>query len=182
MNGILKSISVLVITILLQIVVFRFGIFAGGNVIIFFHLYGIVLLPIGWHKTTYLFYGTLSGIIVDLVIIGGGLHMASGAFLGLFLPHISDAIAPRDGFQKGHVICALKDGWIRFLSYCFLVSTVYSFGIFTIEGGRLGLILVSLWKAILSSSLTVLLMGLAQGLFGLKKKNKKSKVSAYPWS
>ena len=55
MNGILKSISVLVITILLQIGVFRFGIFAGGNAIIFFHLYGIVLLPIGWHKTTYLF-------------------------------------------------------------------------------------------------------------------------------
>ena len=38
------------------------------------------------------------------------------------------------------------------------------------------------WKAILSGSLTVILMGLAQGLFGLKRKNKKSKVSAYPWS
>ena len=182
MNGIFKSISVLIITILLQILVFRFGIFAGGKAIIFFHLYGLVLLPIGWHKTTYLFFGTITGAIVDLVLLGGGLHMASGAILGLMLPHISDAIAPRDGFQKGHVICALKDGWMRFLSYCFLVSTVYSFGLFAIEGGRLGLILFALLKAILSGSLTVILMGLAQGLFGLKSKNKKSKVSAYPWS
>ena len=108
--------------------------------------------------------------------------MASGAILGFMLPHISEAIAPRDGFQKGHVICALKDGWMRFLSYCLLVSTVYSFALFTIEGGRLGLILFALLKAILSGSLTVILMGLAQGLFGLKRKNKKSKVSAYPWS
>ena len=182
MNGTVKSISVLIITILLQILIFRFGIFAGGKAIIFFHLYGLVLLPIGWHKTTYLFFGTITGAIVDLVLLGGGLHMASGAILGLTLPHISVAIAPRDGFQKGHVICALKDGWMRFLSYCFLVSTLYSFGLFAIEGGRLGIILVALWKAMLSGSLNVILMGLSQGLFGLKRKNKKSKVSAYPWS
>ena len=83
MNNAFKSIGVLLLTIILQIVIFRFGVFAGGRAIIFFHLYGLVLLPIGWHKTTYLFIGALSGALIDLVVLGGGLNMAAGAFLGL---------------------------------------------------------------------------------------------------
>ena len=95
MNNGLRAIGVLILTILLQVVIFRFGIFNGGKAIIFFHLYGIVLLPIGWHKTTYLFIGAFTGFLIDLVILTGGLHMAAGAFLGLLLPHISNGIAPR---------------------------------------------------------------------------------------
>ena len=182
MNNAFKSIGVLLLTIILQIVIFRFGVFAGGRAIIFFHLYGLVLLPIGWHKTTYLFIGALSGALIDLVVLGGGLNMAAGAFLGLMLPHISDAIAPRDGFLKGHIISALKDGWGRFLSYSFLIASMYSFAMFAIESGRLAMLLNSVWKAIISGGLNLILMGLAQGLFGLKRKSKKSKVSAYPWS
>lgn len=182
MIGFVKPIAILIFTILLQIVIFRFGVFAGGKAIIFFHLYGLVLFPIGLNKTSYLFIGALTGALVDLVLLGGGLHMASGTLIGLMLPHISDAIAPRDGFQKGHVICALKDGWFRFLSYCFLVSVVYSIALYAVEGGRLGLLLSSIWKGVLSGLLNVVLMGLAQGLFGQKRKSKKSKVSAYPWS
>ena len=182
MNNALKSIGVLLLTILLQIVIFRFGVFAGGRAIIFFHLYGLVLLPIGWHKTSYLFIGTFSGALIDLIVLGGGLNMAAGAFIGLLLPHISNAIAPRDGFTKGHIISALKDGWGRFQSYSFLIASIYSFAIFVIESGRLVMLLNSIWKAILSGVLNLVLMGIAQGLFGLKRKSKKSKISAYPWS
>ena len=59
---------------------------------------------------------------------------------------------------------------------------IYSFAIFAIEGGRLGLILPALWKGVLSGLLNLILITIAQGLFGLKRKSKKSKVSAYPWS
>ena len=182
MNNALKSIGVLLLTILLQIVIFRFGVFAGGRAIIFFHLYGLVILPIGWHKTSYLFIGAFSGALIDLIVLGGGLNMAAGAFIGLLLPHISNAIAPRDGFTKGHIISALKDGWGRFQSYSFLIASIYSFVIFVIESGRLVMLLNSIWKAILSGVLNLVLMGIAQGLFGLKRKSKKSKISAYPWS
>ena len=144
MNNALKSIGVLLITILLQIVIFRFGVFAGGRAIIFFHLYGLVLLPIGWHKTSYLFIGAFSGALIDLIVLGGGLNMAAGAFIGLLLPHISNAIAPRDGFTKGHIISALKDGWGRFQSYSFLIASIYSFAIFVIESGRLVMLLNSI--------------------------------------
>ena len=85
-------------------------------------------------------------------------------------------------FVKGHVINALKDGWRTFVLYSFIISVIYSSVLFAIEGGRMGLLLSAVWKGLLSGLLNLVLMVLAQGLFGLKRNNKKSKVSAYPWS
>ena len=182
MNSSMKAIALLVFTILLQVLIFRFGVFAGGYAIIFFHLYGIAILPIGWHKTSYLFIGAFVGMILDLVLLTGGLHMASGAALGFILPGLGGLVSPRDGFLKGHIMGALKDGWPRYLSYCFLITFTYSFALFAIEGGRIGLLPAALGKGLLSGGLNVVLMGVVQGLFGIRRKSKKSKVSAYPWS
>ena len=63
--------------------------------------------------------------------------------------------------------------------YSLTVSILFAFAI---EGGRLGLLLSALWKGVLSGLLNLILIAIAQGLFGLKRKSKKSKVSAYPWS
>lgn len=178
----MKAIALLILTLLLQVLIFRFGIFAGGWAIIFFHLYGFAMLPIGWHKTIYLLIGAFTGLTLDLVLFTGGLHMAAGAFIGLILPGLSRIVAPRDGFVKGHVICALKDGWARYFIYCFLIAFAYSFALFTVEGGRTGLLPAAMGKGVLSGVLSAVVMVITQGLFGLKRKTKKSKVSAYPWS
>lgn len=180
--AIFKSISALIIAMLLQIVVFRFGVFADGWILLCFQLYGIVLLPIGLHKTNYLLVSAVVGALLDLIFLTGGMHLAAGAFLGFMLPTISAAIAPRDGFTKGHILSALKDGWIRFLSYSFLISFAYYLALFLFEGARFSLIFSSIGKAVLSAVMNTALMAIAQGLFGLKRKSKKSKVSAYPWS
>lgn len=182
MNNFLKTLGVLFVTLLLQVLLFRFGVFFGGKGMIFFHLYGLVLFPIGLNRTGYLFLGAVTGALLDLVLLTGGLHMAAGTALGMILPHLASVIAPRDGFVKGHVINALKDGWRTFVLYSFLVSVIYSSVLFAIEGGRMGLVLSALWKGLLSGFLNLVLMVLAQGLFGIKRNNKKSKVSAYPWS
>ena len=68
------------------------------------------------------------------------------------------------------------------MSYSFAIASIYSFALFAIEGGRLMLVFFAMWKGVLSGGLSVVIMGVAQGLLGLKRKNKKSKVSAYPWS
>lgn len=180
--AIFKSISALIISLLLQIVIFRFGVFNGGWIILGVHLYGIVMLPIGLHKTNYLLLSALIGALLDFIFLTGGIHLAAGAFLGFLLPYISSLIAPRDGFLKGHVISSLKDGWISFLSYSFLISFTYFTALFIFEGARFSLLFSSLGKAFLSALINTALLALAQGLFGLKRKSKKSKVSAYPWS
>jgi hypothetical protein len=182
MRHILNAIILLVLAIIIQVAVFRFAIFANGWAIIFFHLYGLTMLPIGWNKTSYLFIGALTGACLDLCMLTGGLHMAAGTFLGLALPHISRLVAPRDGFQKGHVLIGFKDGWARYTIYSFLITFVYSFSIFFIESGKLGHIMEAIGKAILSSGLTLVVLILTHGLIGLASKSKRSNVSAYPWS
>lgn len=180
--AIFKSISALIVSLLLQIVLFRFGVFSDGWIIICFQLYGVVMLPIGLHKTNYLLISAAIGAILDFIFTTGGIHLAAGAFLGLMLPTLYDIVKPRDGFLKGHVISALKDGWIRFLSYSFLISFTYFLALFLFEGARFNLIISSIGKAILSALVNTVLLAIAQGLFGLKRRSKKSKVSAYPWS
>jgi len=182
MRHIINAIILLGLAVILQIVIFRFAIFSSGWAIIFFHLYGLTMLPVGWNKTSYLFIGAITGIVLDLFMLTGGLHMAAGTFLGLALPHISSLVAPREGFHKGHIIIGFKDGWARYIIYSFLITFVYSFSIFFIESGQLGFALESFGKAIMSSGLTLVLLILTHGLIGIASKTKRSKVSAYPWS
>lgn len=180
--AIFKSISALVISLLLQITLFRFGIFGDGWIILCFQLYGIVLLPIGLHKTNYLLLSSAIGALLDFIFLTGGIHLAAGAFLGVMLPTLYGLVEPRDGFIKGHIISSLKDGWLTFVSYSFLISFTYFLALFLFEGARFSLIFSSIGKAFLSAITNTVLLAIAQGLFGLKRKSKKSKISAYPWS
>jgi hypothetical protein len=182
MRTIINALILLTLAVILQIAVFRFAIFSGGWAIVFFHLYGLTMLPVGWNKTSYLLIGALTGICIDLFMLAGGLHMAAGTLLGLALPHIASLVAPREGFQKGHVIIGFKDGWTRYIIYSFLITFVYSFSIFFIESGQLGFALEALGKAALSTGLTLAILVLTHGLIGVASKTKRSKVSAYPWS
>ena len=125
MKKIINAIILLLLALILQIVIFRFAIFASGWAIIFFHLYGLTMLPIGWNKTSYLFVGAITGIVLDLCMLTGGLHMAAGTFLGLALPHISSLVAPREGFHKGHIIIGFKD-----VSFCIQTNWIFKINIF----------------------------------------------------
>ena len=80
MNSILRAIGILAFTWILQVMVFRFGIFVNGWIVICFHIYGLILLPLDLPKASYLVIGAATGALLDIVILTGGLHMAAGAF------------------------------------------------------------------------------------------------------
>ena len=69
MNPIIRSIGILVITWLLQVVLFRFGVFYGGWMVICFNIYGLILLPVDLHKTMYLIIGAMMGLFMDIVLL-----------------------------------------------------------------------------------------------------------------
>lgn len=182
MNLILRAIGILALTWILQVMVFRFGIFLNGWIVICFHIYGLILLPLDLPKTSYLLIGAVTGALLDIVILTGGLHMAAGVFVGLMIPKLTKLISPRDGFTRGHSISVLHNGWARFITLSFLITLSYMFILFSVEGFKWSLIPASFSKAFLSSVLNVILFAIAQGLFGPKPKSKGPKVSAYPWS
>lgn len=182
MNAIIRAIGLLALTWLLQVVVFRFGVFSSGWLVICFHIYGLILLPLDLPKSSYLIIGALTGAFLDVVILTGGLHMAAGAFVGLMIPKWNELITPRDGFIKGHSISVSHDGWGRFIALSTLITFSYMFVLFAVEGFKWSLIPSAFAKALCSSVLNVILFSIAQGLFGEKPKAKGPKVSAYPWS
>jgi len=182
MNPIIRSIGILVITWLLQVVLFRFGVFYGGWMVICFNIYGLILLPVDLHKTMYLIIGAMMGLFMDIVLLTGGLHMAAGAFIGFIIPFLTKILAPRDGFAREQSISVLQVGWSRFLTLSFLITFFYMFALFAVEGGRWGLISGAIGKAFLSSGLNLVLFAITQGLFGAKPKSKGPQISAYPWS
>ncbi|PCJ80774.1 MAG: hypothetical protein COA49_08065 [Bacteroidetes bacterium] len=182
MNPLIRSIGILVITWLLQVVLFRFGVFYGGWMVICFNIYGLILLPVDLHKTIYLIIGALMGVFMDIVLLTGGLHMAAGAFTGLLIPFIMRVLTPRDGFARKQSISVLQVGWGRFLTLSFLITFVYMFALFAVEGWRWGLIPRALGKALFSSILNLILFAITQGLFGAKPKSKGPEISSFPWS
>ena len=122
MNAIIRALGLLALTWLLQVVVFRFGVFSNGWLVICFHIYGLILLPLDLPKASYLIIGALTGAFLDVVILTGGLHMAAGAFVGLMIPKWNELITPRDGFIKGHSISVNHDGWGRFIALSTLIT------------------------------------------------------------
>ena len=182
MNTVLRALGVIALTWLLQVTVFRFGVFSNGWLVICFHIYGLILLPLDLPKASYLMIGAFTGALLDVVILTGGLHMAAGAFVGLMIPKWNLLITPRDGFVRGHSIGVSHDGWGRFIALSALISFSYMFILFALEGFKWNLIPISFAKAFCSTVLNVILFSIAQGLFGPRPKTKGPKVSAYPWS
>ena len=182
MNAMIRAIGLLALTWFLQVMVFRFGIFSNGWLVICFHIYGLILLPLELPKASYLIIGAATGAFLDVVILTGGLHMAAGTFAGFMIPRWSELITPRDGFIKGHSINVNDDGWGRFIGLSILITLSYMFVLFAVEGFKWSLIPSAFAKALCSSVLNVILFSIAQGLFGQKPKTKGPKVSAYPWS
>ena len=173
MNSLIRSIGILIFTCLLQVLIFRYAIFAGGWVVICFHIYGLILLPFELSKTSYILIGAVEGALIDLVLLTGGLHMAAGVFTCF--------IAPREGFTREHSISVLQDGWGRFLVLSSLISFTYMFSLFAIEGWKWSLLPNAIGKGIASTILNVILFAIVQGLFGPKPKSNSNKTSTYHW-
>ena len=181
MNSLMRSIGILILTCLLQVLIFRYAIFAGGWVVICFHIYGLILLPFELSKTSYILIGAVVGALIDVVLLTGGLHMAAGVFTCFMAPWLTTFIAPREGFTREHSISVLHDGWGRFLVLSSLISFTYMFSLFAIEGWKWSLLPNAIGKGIASTILNVILFVIVQGLFGPKPKSNSNKTSTYHW-
>jgi hypothetical protein len=181
MNSLIRSIGILMLTCLLQVLVFRYAIFAGGWVIICFHIYGLIMLPFELSKTSYILIGAVVGALMDVVLLTGGLHMAACVFTCFMTPWLTAFIAPREAFTREQSISVLHDGWGRFLVLSSLISFTYMFSLFAIEGWKLSLLPNAIGKGIASTILSVILFSIVQGLFGPKPKSNSNKTSTYHW-
>jgi len=181
MNSLIRSIGILILTCLLQVLIFRYAVFADGWVIICFHIYGLIMLPFELSKTSYILIGAVVGALMDVVLLTGGLHMAAGVFTCFMTPWLTTFIAPREGFTREHSISVLHDGWGRFLGLSSLISFTYMFSLFAVEGWKLYLLPNAIGKGVASTILCVILFSIVQGLFGPKPRSNSNNTSTYHW-
>ena len=181
MNSLIRSIGILILTCLLQVLIFRYAVFADGWVIICFHIYGLIMLPFELSKTSYILIGAVVGALMDVVLLTGGLHMAAGVFTWFMTPWLTTFIAPREGFTREHSISVLHDGWGRFLGLSSLISFTYMFSLFAVEGWKLSLLPNAIGKGVASTILCVILFSIVQGLFGPKPRSNSNNTSTYHW-
>ncbi|MEY5042981.1 MAG: hypothetical protein RJA19_208 [Bacteroidota bacterium] len=125
------------------------------------HLYGLVMLPLTWRPLTYLIAAGMTGWIIDLATLGGGLHTAAALLMGWLHPHIIRLFAPREGHEKGAEPHLQTLGAAWFAAHTALLIGVFHITLFALESGRWGLLPVNLAKAMTSTLLTwVLFIGI----------------------
>lgn len=171
---------VMLIALVLQVVLFRFGTFWGGYGLLAVHVYGLLRMPFGWPPVSYLLVGSAVGFLMDVACFTGGMHLAAGATLGMAYPSMMRAVEQRDGLRPGHVMGAFEDGWGRYATFVAVGVGMHWLVMFGLQNGA-GLVGRTLGQTLASTALNTGVFLLLQGLTNRPRRQSGGSNSAYPW-
>lgn len=163
------------ISTLKQLFVWLF--FVGGQVLFaqnivlynsafsFIYLGFLLLLPLNISRNNLLLVGFFTGLAIDIFYNSLGTHMAASTFIAFLRPFWINAITPRGGYENidRPAIKDLSLPW--FLAYALPLTLLHILVLFFIEAGGFHLFFSVVFKAIMSTFLTVFLLILLQYLF-----------------
>ena len=134
----------------------------GGFVLPFLYILFIILLPFETPKWLLLVSAFLIGITIDVFSNTIGLHAFSSVFIAFIRPSILHSFAPHDGYSTGSTPLINSYGLNWFLRYSALITIIHSLIFFYIEAFSFEFFFSTLWKAILSSAFTLILIILSR--------------------
>lgn len=170
-NAIIENIARFLFILLLQVVVLN-NIQVSGYFNPFLYLYALLLLPIETPKGLLLVIGFATGLIVDIFTGTLGMHTAASVLLCYLRPNLLKFFAPRDGYEFGTRPVIADLGFVWFISYAGILTFIHHFFLFFVEIFRFSDFFRTFFKVILSSSLTMILILLAQFLTYSERKNR----------
>ncbi len=132
----------------------------------------ILILPIAIPNWSLLPIGFITGLIIDTYQNTPGMHASSMVFLSFMRPVFLRYIAPRDGFEPGSLPIPAQFGYQWFFKYAVLCVVTHHIFYFFVEAFSFNQFWSTLWKIILSSVFTLLIIMIAQ-LFGKTKAKRK---------
>ena len=168
---ILKIIFRFIILVLVQVALLN-NIRLGGYVNPYIYVLFVMLLPVRTPKTLLLILCFVCGLTVDVFSNTMGLHAAATVFLGFVRPTILRALSPREGYEADASPTILQMGLQWFLIYCVVMVLCHHLVLFYVEVFRFSEFFSTLWRALLSSLATIIVILLSQFLFGNSKENK----------
>lgn len=125
----------------------------------------LILLPFETPKGLLLILGFALGICMDMFTKTIGVNAAACVFMAYCRPYVLKLIEPRDGYEA-ETKPTIKSMGIRwFVVYATFMVLLHHIFLFYIEIFRFSEFFSTLWRVILSSILTIILVLLSQFLF-----------------
>ncbi|MFM1744747.1 MAG: hypothetical protein RLZZ630_684 [Bacteroidota bacterium] len=136
----------------------------------FLYIYFLLVLPVQTPKLLLLPLAFLIGICIDMFQNTPGIHASACLVLVYIRPKWLSVLAPREGYETEATPSIHRFGLTWFLTYAAVLVFLHHFVLFFLELFRLTEILSTLYRILLSSSVTLLLIIMLQYL-GVKSKN-----------
>lgn len=160
-NLIARNAGRFVLLVLFQVLVLN-NVQFSGFVNPFMYVLFILLLPFETPRWLLLVSGFLLGLSIDIFSNTLGLHASATLFMAFLRPYVLRIISPRDGYETGTYPRVFYYGITWFLQYAIILVFAHHLFLFYLEVFRLSEFFRTLLRVILSSSFSILIIGLSQ--------------------
>ncbi|MCF8276916.1 MAG: rod shape-determining protein MreD [Flavobacteriales bacterium] len=149
---------------LLQVLVFN-HLNLGGYINAYPYIYLILILPISIGRIPLLLVGFMLGLCIDVFSNTGGMHAAATTLIAFYRPLYIKAQSPREGYELTALPHLKNFGFAWFIPYAVLMIFIHHAALFYLEIFRFSEFFGTLFKTLLSSTLTLFFVLLAEYLF-----------------
>jgi len=168
LNIILKSILRFVFLVLLQVLIIK-NIELGRFINPFIYVLFILMLPFETPKGILLLSSFLLGITIDMFYDTSGMHAAACVFMAFSRPAVLKLFSPRDGYEGETKPTMEYLGASWFISYSSILILLHHFVLFFIEMFSFSEFFSTIFRVIVSSIFTLILVVISQYFFYRKK-------------
>ena len=158
-------ISRFVILIAIQVAVLN-NIQFSGFVNPFLYISFIMILPVRIPKALLLIIAFVTGLLIDVFTDTMGMHAAACILMAYVRPSLLKLMAPREGYEAESYPSVRELGFTWFLIYASALTFIHHLLLFNIEVFRFSEFFTTLFRVLLSSFATILLIMISQYLFG----------------
>ena len=159
-----KNIIRFVFLVLFQVLILN-GIQLSGFINPYFYIYFILLLPFDIPRGLLLILSFLLGITIDIFANTPGLNAAACVVLGFARPFVITSISTGTEFMIGNHPSLKNQGMKWFLYYTIILVLLHHITLFYLDVLRFSEFFLTLFRVILSSLFTLLLIFISEYLF-----------------
>ncbi|MGE4567559.1 MAG: rod shape-determining protein MreD [Bacteroidales bacterium] len=131
----------------------------------------ILLLPFQIHPSFLLLLSAAMGLCIDIFSLTPGMHTSAAVFLGFTRPYILQFLAPHDGYEGLRFPGIRSLGFRWFLRYALMATFLHHLVLFFVEAFEFFNFFHTLFRILLSTLFTVLIVILAEYLISGSKRN-----------
>ncbi|MFO7655966.1 MAG: rod shape-determining protein MreD [Bacteroidales bacterium] len=149
------------LVVAIQVLVFS-NIQLSGFIVPYIYVLYLLLLPFDTPGWVLLLTGFVLGLFIDVFADTLGMHTIATTFIAFLRPLVLKLIAPREGYETGTNPRVSFYGLIWFIKYSGILVFIHHFLLFYIEVFRFGGFFSTLFRVVVSSLITLLLIVISQ--------------------